>query len=354
MEKIKVGIVGAGGYGGCGAIEILSCHPHAEIKLLVAVHNVGTSISELYPHLTGFCDLSIMAPDDQNLPDDLDIIFFATPDGVGQKDAGKWLEKGVKVVDYSGDFRFNDTETYKGYAARIGIKGPHLSPELLPESVYGLPELHREEIVQKNLVGNPGCFAASCILGLSPAVKFGLIDPDSIICDAKTGVSGAGKTPSPSFHYPARYDAMNAYKISGHQHVFEIERELSVLSGKKITITFTPHVVPVCRGIMSTIYAQLEERQDLDTVKDAYRSFYSKDAFVRIFGPEKAVVSTDVRGSNFCNISVNTDTRTGKLIIVSFIDNLMKGQAGNAVQNMNIMFGLDETEGLADRPAMYP
>ncbi|OPX37266.1 MAG: N-acetyl-gamma-glutamyl-phosphate reductase [Desulfobacteraceae bacterium 4484_190.1] len=354
MDKIRIGIVGAGGYGGCGAIEILSRHPHAEIKALIALHNVGASISDLYPHLTGFCDLPIMAPDDPDCPDDLDMVFFATPDGVGQRSAGKWLKKGVKVVDYSGDFRFNETETYRGYAARIGIEKPHLSPELLPESVYGLPELHREEIAQKNLVGNPGCFAASCILGLSPAIKLGLIDPDSIICDAKTGVSGAGKTPSPSFHYPARYEAMNAYKISGHQHVFEIERELSLLSGRKITVTFTPHVVPVCRGIMSTIYAQLEEGQNLKTVKEAYQSFYSKDAFVRIFGPEKTLVSTDVRGSNFCNISVNIDTRTGKLIVVSFIDNLMKGQAGNAVQNMNIMFGLDETEGLANMPAMYP
>jgi N-acetyl-gamma-glutamyl-phosphate reductase len=263
------------------------------------------------------------------------------------------LRKGIKVIDYSGDFRFNDLETYKGYAARIGRSHEHTSPELLPQSVYGLPELHREEIVPSNLVGNPGCFAVSCILALAPVLTSQLIEPESIICDAKTGVSGAGKTPNPSFHYPARYESMNAYKISGHQHVYEIERELGRLAGQDIKITFTPHVVPLCRGILTTTYTQLCEGQKLSTVEEAYRSFYKNDVFVRVFGPDGPQVSTAVRGSNFCNISLNVDERTGRLIIVSLIDNLVKGQAGNAVQNMNIMFGLDETAGLF-HPGIYP
>jgi len=353
LDKIKVGLIGAGGYGGCGAIELLQNHPHAEIGALIDKQEVGRPISDLYPHLTGFCDLPLIDPDDPNCPSDFQVVFFATPDGVGQKEAHSWLKKGVKVIDYSGDFRFNNLETYKGYAARIGRLPEHASPELLPQSVYGLAELHREEITRTDLVGNPGCFAVSCNLGLSPAVESGLIVPESIICDAKTGVSGGGKNPTPAFHYPARYDSMNAYKVSGHQHVYEIERQLTLLAGEDIRITFTPHVVPMCRGILTTIYAQLNEGQGIKAVEEAYRTFYENDVFVRVFGPEKPQATVNVRGSNFCNISLNVDERTGKLIVVSLIDNLVKGQAGSAVQNMNIMFGLDETEGLL-HPGIYP
>jgi len=353
MDKIKVGIIGAGGYGGCGAVELLSAHPDVEIRALMDKQDVGTPMSDLYPHLTGFCDIMIMDPDDPGCPDDFDVVFFSTPDGVGQQGASKWLQKGVKVIDYSGDFRFNDPAVYGGYAKRIGRETPHASPELLDQSVYGLAELHRKEIAGSNLVGNPGCFAVSCILGLSPAMKFKLIDPATIICDAKTGVSGAGKKPSATFHYPARYDAMNAYRISGHQHVYEIERELGLVAEEDVRITFTPHVIPLCRGILTTIYAQLSVGQTLETVEGAYRAFYQDESFIRVFGPDKAQLSTHVRGSNFCNLSVNIDERTGKLIVVSLIDNLVKGQAGSAVQNMNIMFGIDETEGLL-HPGIYP
>jgi N-acetyl-gamma-glutamyl-phosphate reductase len=353
MKNIKVGIIGAGGYGGCGAIELLVSHPQAEIRALIDKQDVGKPISDLYPHLKGFCDLVIHDPSDPNRPDDFDVVFFATPDGVGQKEARSWLEKGVRVVDYSGDFRFNDPETYKGYAERIGKPRDHASPDLLPRSSYGLAELHRKEIARADLIGNPGCFAVSCILGLSPALKAGIIEPDSIICDAKTGVSGAGKNPSPTFHYPARYDAMNAYKVSGHQHVYEIERECSLVAGKTIRVTFTPHVVPLCRGILSTIYGRLKPGLNARSAEEAYQSFYKGERFVRVFGPGKALTTADVRGSNFCNLSVNVDERTGRLIVISMIDNLVKGQAGSAVQNMNVMFGIEETAGLL-RPGQYP
>jgi N-acetyl-gamma-glutamyl-phosphate reductase len=353
MQKINVAIMGAGGYGGCGAIELILNHPYAEIRLLMDKENVGSPISNLYPHLTGFCDLPIKAPNDPDCPDDLQVIFFATPDGVGQKDAASWLKRGVKVIDYSGDFRFRDAKTYQGYAARIGRTQNHASPELLPQSVYGLPELHRDKISSSKLVGNPGCFAVSCILGLAPAVKSDLVGTGSVICDAKTGVSGAGKSPSPAFHYPARYDSMNAYKISGHQHVYEIENELGALCGNEVKITFAPHVVPLCRGILTTIYADLNDRQNIKSIEDAYQTFFKNDVFVRVFGPEKPQTSTNVRGSNFCNISLNMDERTGKLIVISYIDNLVKGQAGSAVQNMNIMCGIDETTGLL-HPGIYP
>lgn len=353
MKKIKVGIIGAGGYGGCGAIELLVSHPRAEIRALIDKQDVGKPISDLYTHLKGFCDLAIHDPSDPNPPDDFDVVFFATPDGVSQKEARSWLDKGVRVIDYSGDFRFNDPETYKGYAERIGKPRDHASPDLLPRSSYGLAELHREEIKRADLVGNPGCFAVSCILGLSPALKAGIIETGSIVCDAKTGVSGAGKNPSPTFHYPARYDAMNAYKVSGHQHVYEIERECSLVAGSAIRVTFTPHVVPLCRGILSTLYGQLKSGETARSAEEAYRSFYKGEAFVRVFGPGKLLTTADVRGSNFCNLSVNVDERTGRLIVISMIDNLVKGQAGSAVQNMNVMFGIEETAGLL-RPGQYP
>lgn len=353
MNKINVGIVGAGGYGGCGAIELLQGHPNAEITALIDLQDTGRLISDLYPHLTGFCDLPILAPDDPACLDNLQVVFFATPDGVAQKEAPSWLQQQVKVIDYSGDFRFNDQETYSGYADRIGRSQDHAAASLLSKSVYGLAELHRSDISRSDLVGNPGCFAVSCILGLAPALKSRIVDPKSIVCDAKTGVSGAGKTPSPAFHYPERYDAMNAYKISGHQHVYEIERELSLIAGQEIRVTFTPHVVPLCRGILTTIYARLNQGQDLKSLLDAYRSFYKNDLFVRVFGPERPQTTTNVRGGNFCNLSVNVDERTGKVIIISIIDNLVKGQAGSAVQNMNIMFGLEEATGLL-RPGIFP
>jgi len=353
MKKIKVGIIGAGGYGGVGAIELLLDHPKVEITGLFAKQDIGRPVSDIFPHLKGFCDLMVFDPEDTAAPSDFDVVFYSTPDGVGQKGARKWLDRGVKVLDYSGDFRFDDPATYCGYASRIGARQEHASPDLLPRTVYGLAELHRKEIAKADLVGNPGCFAVSCILGLAPAVKSGIIDEKSIICDAKTGVSGAGKKVNPAYHYPARYDSMNAYKISGHQHVYEMERELGLLAEKDIKITFTPHVIPMTRGILSTIYCSLKKREDINNVLEVYKSFYRNEKFVRVFGPERAQSTSDVRESNFCNLSINVDERTGKLIVISMIDNLMKGQAGSAVQNMNIMFGFEETTGLL-RPGRFP
>lgn len=353
MSKLKVGIVGAGGYGGCGAIEILCGHPDVEIGALMDIQDLGKPVSAIHPHLTGFCDLPLVAVDDPSVPDDLAVVFFSTPDRVGQTMAKGWLARGVKVVDYSGDFRFDDPKIYAGYAERINKPQEHATPELLPKSVYGLAELHREQIARADLVGNPGCFAVSCILGLAPAVAEGIIEPGSIICDAKTGVSGGGKNPKASSHYPARYEAMNAYRVSGHQHVYEIERELGLLARQDIAITFTPHAIPMTRGIMSTLYGQLQAGQTIDSAVDAYKRFYEGETFVRVFGPNKPQTSTNVRGSNFCNLSVNIDPRTHKLIVVSYIDNLVKGQAGSAVQNMNLMLGLDEKAGLF-RPGAYP
>ena len=351
---IKAKVIGSGGYGGVGITELLLRHPEARIACLVDVTDVGAPVSSLYPHLAGFCDMPIIAPDDPKAKEPVDVVFFSTPDGVGMQFARAELEKGCKVIDYSGDFRFNNTGDYAEYARRIGREPQHKSPDLLPESVYGVPELHRAEYTKKTrLVGNPGCFAISCLLGLSPAVKNKLIRLDSIICDCKTGVSGAGKKPAATFHYPSRYDHMNAYKLAGHQHVMEVERELGLLAGEKLNVTFTAQVVPTCRGIMSCLYGTLQPGIKPEKVMEAYKSFHKDNAFVRIFDRSAAIGTVHVRCTNYCNLIVDVDVRTNRLRVISHIDNLMKGQAGNALQNMNILFGLPETMGL-DRPGQYP
>lgn len=351
---IKAKIVGAGGYGGVGITELLLRHPEAKIACLVDTENVGQPMSALYQHLSGFCDIKIIAPNDPLALEPADVVFFSTPDGVGMQFARAELEKGAKVIDYSGDFRFNDLTEYAEYARRIGREPQHKSPDLVAQTVYGVAELHRGEInQQRKLVGNPGCFAISCLLGLSPAMKHKLVDFGSLICDCKTAVSGAGKKPAPVFHYPARYDNMNVYKLSGHQHVMEVERELGLLAGQKICVTFTTQVVPMCRGIMSCCYGTLAAGVKPEQVMEAYQSFHKGNAFVRIFDRNSSVGTVHVRGTNYCNLIVDVDTRTNRLRVVSHIDNLMKGQAGNALQNMNLLFGMPETTGL-DRPAQYP
>jgi len=351
ITMIKAKIVGAGGYGGVGITELLLQHPYVEIGCLVSLSDTGRKMSDVFPHLRGFCDQTIVSPDDLKTKEKYDVVFFSTPDGVGMQAAKEDLERGAKVIDYSGDFRFGSLDRYAEYANFIGRNPNHSSPELLGETVYGLPELHNIE-EKNNLVGNPGCFAVSCILGLAPAVKAGVIDFKSIICDCKTGVSGAGKKPSPAFHYPNRYDNMNAYKLAGHQHVVEVEQELGLLGNKPVQITFTAQVVPLCRGIMSSLYATLDG-QKADELLDIYRMFYKDQPFVRIQDAQTPASISDVRGTNYCNLTVDVDERNNRLRVISHIDNLMKGQAGNALQNMNLLFGFPPTTGLAS-PGQYP
>jgi N-acetyl-gamma-glutamyl-phosphate reductase len=351
---IKVRIIGAGGLGGAGILDLLIAHPEAQVVSVVDVDGVGKPISDKFPHLKGFCDLPVTAPDAAHWDDDIDVVFTATPDGVGMQFAAEALKNNVKMVDFSGDFRFNTPEAYAEYASRIGRSPEHKAAQLLSKSAYGIAELHRAEIAKSLLVGNPGCFATSVILGLAPAVKAKLVDLSTLIADSKTGVSGAGIKPAPTFHYPLRYENMNAYKIGKHQHCMEVERELGLLAGGDVRITLTTQVVPLCRGIMSCLYARTNDPKT--TAADlvaAYREFFQGSRFVRVVGPEGSASNNDVRGSNFCVIWVNFDERTGQMIVVSHIDNLMKGQAGSAVQNMNVMFGVDEGAGLM-RPAFYP
>ncbi len=350
---VRVKVVGASGFGGVGIIELVSQHPDAVLTALVEMDDIGSPISKLYPHLAGFCDMPLVAADDPAAQAPADVVFFATPDRVGMKLARGELAKGAKVIDYSGDFRFTTVEAYSDYATRIGKPTEHAAPDLLGKNAYGLAELHRAEISKAEVVGNPGCFACSCILGLAPAAKRRLIKPYSIICDCKTGVSGAGKKANAAFHYPARYEQMNAYKLAGHQHVCEIEHELSTQAGTDVKVTFTGQVVPVCRGILSTLYGDLEAAVTEPELVELYRGFYKDSPFVRVYGSTAAIGTMNVRGTNYCNLTVSVDQRLNRLRIVSHIDNLVKGQAGSALQNMNLMFGLPETAGL-NRPGNYP
>ena len=350
MKTVK--IVGAGGYGGVGITELLLKHPEFKIGCLVAKTETGMLMSDLYPHLKGFCDELICDPDDPKAQEVYDAVFFSTPDGVGMQTVGDELATGASVVDYSGDFRFATTEKYTAYATFIGRDPIHASPELLPQTIYGLSELHPFGSEQK-LAGNPGCFAVSCILGLAPAAAANLFDPTSIICDCKTGVSGAGKKPAPTFHYPARYEQINAYKLTGHQHLVEIEQELSELATEPVRITMTTQVIPLCRGILSCLYAELNETMSAAELLDVYQEFYANHPFVRVYDNTATIGTAQVSGTNFCNLIVDVDERNNRLRVISHIDNLMKGQAGNALQNMNRMFGFDPMLGL-DFPGQYP
>ena len=351
--KIRAKVVGATGYGGLGIIDLLLRHPYAEIGALVAREDAGKRISEVYPHLAGYCDMPILAADDPAAQGDFDVVFFSTPDRVGMADARAELARGARVIDYSGDFRFTTLAAYQDYATRLGKDPNHLSPDLLGTNVYGLPELHRADIAQARLVGNPGCFATSCILGLAPAMKAHLVAPHSLVCDCKSGVSGAGKKAKPQFHFPERLEQINAYRLSGHQHVCEVERELSLQAGEEARLIFTAQVLPISRGILSTLYGDLTRDVTEADVLEVYRAFYRDSAFVRVLPSTAATGTMSVRGTNRCDIVVSVDPRVRKLRIVSIIDNLMKGQAGQALQNMNVMFGFPENTGL-NLPGMYP
>ncbi|NCO37777.1 MAG: N-acetyl-gamma-glutamyl-phosphate reductase [Armatimonadetes bacterium CG_4_10_14_3_um_filter_66_18] len=346
--SVKAKLVGAAGYGGIGLVELLTFHPEAEIVSLTDKVDFGKPLSAFYPHLRGICDLEVQEAGKETESAKPDVVFFATPNGVGMHLAKSYLDRGVKVIDYSGDFRFLEVGLFEEYYGLC-----HASPELAKQAVYGLPELYREQLRSATLVGNPGCLATSAILAVTPALKAGLIDHRTLIIDAKTGVSGAGKNPNPSFHFPHRNENMNAYRVVSHQHVPEIEDQLSRVAGEPVQVGFTPHVVPQTRGILATAYATLRDPVSADTARAAYQEHYAGEPFVRVMPTGDCPGTIAVRGSNLCDLTVNVDERNGRLIVCACLDNLMKGQSGSALQNMNLICGLDETLGLARAP-FYP
>ena len=352
---VRAQIVGATGYGGLGMTELLLRHPEITITSLLATQDVGKPISEVYPHLRGFCDLTVQSAGSDTVGANADLVIFATPDGVGQGYARGLFDAGPKVIDYSGDFRFRSAEDYARYAARHpSLKGkPHQAEDLLPESVFGIPELYRPEIAGARLVGNPGCFAVAMILGLAPAVRAGIIDPRSIICDGKTGISGAGKKPSATHHFPERNENVTPYRIANHQHEVEVSTALSELCGEDVAITFVPHLVPLTRGILVTSYATLRDEVTQAQAQELYEDLYRDEPFVRVLPRGVAPGLKGVLGSNLCDLSVVVDEDNGRLVVAASIDNLLKGQAGVALQNINIMHGFPETMGLERLPT-YP
>ena len=337
---IRVGILGATGYAGIELVRLLSSHKEVNITMLVSQTYKGMKISEVYPSLRGVLDLECEELDAKKAAENCDVVFTALPHGASKEVIPELYEKGLTVIDLSGDFRYNDKDVY---AAWYGQE--HSSPELLNVSVYGLPELHREDIKNTRLVGNPGCYTTCSIMGLAPLLANGAVETKNIIIDAKSGVSGAGRGLGLDYHFCECTENMKAYKIGTHRHTSEIEQELSIVAGEDIILSFTPHLVPMKRGILATIYANLKKTYTKAELLDMVKNFYKDEYFVRVY--DNSLPETNhVAGSNFVDIGLEVDERLGRVVIVSAIDNLIKGAAGQAVQNMNLIFGFDETEGL--------
>ena len=344
--KKKAAILGASGYTGGDLLRFLLMHPHAEVAYLTADKHAGRNISDVFPHLRGFLDLRLEPLDPAALPGDIDVVFLALPHGESARVVRELYEKDLKIIDLGADFRLSRKVYQEWY-------GDHPCPELIEEAVYGLPEINRSRIKDTKLIANPGCYPTSAILGLAPLLNEGLIEPDTIVVDSKSGVSGAGRSPSLDYHFCEVNEGVKAYKVGEHRHMPEIEEVLSVYSGNGVSVSFTPHLIPMDRGILSTIYVRLKKKRTTAQLISLFEEHYGGERFVRI-SPENVYPSTSqVRGSNFCDIGMKVDEGKKTAVIVSVIDNLVKGASGAAVQNMNIMMGFEESAGL-EIPPVFP
>ncbi|EFM08999.1 N-acetyl-gamma-glutamyl-phosphate reductase [Paenibacillus curdlanolyticus YK9] len=347
-NKVNAAIVGSTGYGGVELIRLLASHPYVEVTSVISSSSEGTPIAEGYPHLTEIRTDLLDGVDPQAIRAKADVVFLATPAGIAAKLVPDLLEAGLKVIDISGDFRLKSPALYEQW-----YKKTPADENLLAQAVYGLAEVYGDRVADVDLISNPGCFPTASLLGLIPAVAAGWIDPATIIIDAKSGVSGAGRGASLGTHYSELNENFRAYKINKHQHIPEIEQVLTDIVGKPVTTTFTTHLVPMTRGIMSTMYATvIGGRTDKDFV-ELYSQYYEGRKFVRVRPEGKWPMTKEVWGSNYCDIGFSVDERTGRVTIVSVIDNLVKGAAGQAIQNLNLMMGWDETLGLQFVP-VYP
>jgi len=345
---LNVAIVGASGYTGLELIRILHCHPEVAVTCLTSEQSAGRKISDVFPTLRGRCDLILENLEPVRVAEKADLIFTALPHKAAMEVVPTFLKLGRHVIDLSADYRLSDPEVYGAWYE------PHLNPANLKKAVYGLPEIRRAKIRGAKLVANPGCYPTSIILGLAPLLKKGLINPQDIIADSASGVTGAGRAAKVDSLYCEVNEGFKAYGVGGvHRHTPEIEQELSLLAKEKLRITFTPHLVPMDRGILSTIYARPHTPTTTDQLLKLYREFYDGEPFVRVLPPGNLPSTAFVRGSNFCDIAPLVDARTGRIIVVSAIDNLVKGASGQAVQNMNLVCGFPETMGL-DGLALFP
>lgn len=345
---IKIAICGGSGYTGIELLRILSGHPHAEVTAVTSEKSAGKKVRSVFPHLHVYGDLEYENMDREKLLKKADVFFLALPHGASQEAVSFFFSSGKKVIDLSADYRLRSVPTYEAW-----YNTPHNFPEVLKKAVYGLPELYRNKIKKAKLIANPGCYPTSAILGLMPAIKSGLIKTGTIVVDSKSGTSGAGRKADVAVSYCEVNEGFKAYGIGSHRHTPEIEQELSVLAGDRVTLNFTPHLVPADRGILTTIYARLAKNISTAAVLDIYRKKYANEPFVDVLEEGAFPNIKNVRGSNCCEIGVKVIDRTNTLIIVSAIDNLIKGASGQAVQNMNLMTGLEEMEGLK-APALFP
>ncbi len=342
MTKVRIAILGASGYSGAELLRVLLKHPRVQVVALGADSSAGESVASLYPALRSQTELKFEKLDAASLKDRADFVFLALPHTQSMAFAAPLVEAGLKVVDLSGDLRLRDGEAYK-----IFYRHEPAPDGLRDKAVYGLPELHKEAIAKSSLVASPGCYTTTSILALAPLVAAKLIKIDSVIIDAKSGVSGAGKKLVASSQFANVYDDFSAYKVGGvHQHIPEIEQELGALAGQPVTVTFTPHLLPLSRGILATCYASLNAPQTAENLLKVYAEFYAHAPFVRLYPAGELPSLRASRGTNFCDIGLSVDDRTGRVIVISCTDNLGKGAAFQAVQNMNLMMGWGETEGL--------
>ena len=343
---IKAGIIGATGYAGCELVRLLGAHPEAEIAAISSVSFEGKKLSDIYPSYIYLKDMVCESADE--VIKKSDVVFAALPHGLSQELAARCRSEGVKLIDLGADFRLESEEEYEQWYG-----GTFLDKELHREAVYGLPEFFRDDIRGRDIIANPGCYTTCSPLALAPAVVNGLIEMKGIICNCASGVTGAGRKPVQGNHYPELNEGFHAYKVACHRHTPEIEQTLSRLSGEKVTLTFVPHLLPVNRGILATCYADLKDGVTYEQVRNAYEQYYKDEFFVRVLPDGMCADIHNIKYSNFCDISVHVDTRAGKLIACAAIDNMVKGAAGQAVQNMNIIFGLDEKTGLELIPPAF-
>jgi len=357
---MDVAIIGASGYGGGELLRLLAMHPHARLVAATSNTYAGHKASEVFPGLSHRLDLEFIPEDGVNALAAVPIVFLARDNGYAMHAAPKLLERGCRIIDLSADFRFRDPQIYPQW-----YRLEHTAPHLLPEAVYGIPEIHRSAIRSARLVGNPGCYATASILALAPLlarrapdaphgfVPDPVIDPATVIIDAKSGVSGAGRAkPALEYRFAEANEAVSAYKIAGtHRHTPEIEAQLSHLVGRAMTVSFTPHLIPMTRGILATCYANLTAPISEQDLRERIRAFYAGEPFVVVM--DGLPSTKHALGSNLCLIGVGVDRRTQRVTVVSALDNLVKGMAGQAVQNMNLMCGFEEDAGLR-LPGMWP
>ncbi|MBX9677102.1 MAG: N-acetyl-gamma-glutamyl-phosphate reductase [Methylotenera sp.] len=346
-QKLKIGIVGGTGYTGVELLRLLAIHPHAELTAITSRGEAGLAVADMFPSLRGFVDLAFSDPAKADLTA-CDVVFFATPHGVAMSQAQALLKANVKIIDLAADFRLQDTAVFEKW-----YKMPHSCPDVLGEAVYGIPELYREQIKTAKVIGNPGCYPTTVALGLAPLLEAGLIDFSApIIADAKSGVSGAGRKAEVATLFAESSDNMKAYGVSGHRHHPEIHAQLTQLAGAKIDFIFVPHLIPMIRGMLSTIYVKLTDAGQKADLQALYEQRYAHEQFVDVLPAGSLPETRSVRGSNQLRIALQKQANTGYLTVVAVQDNLVKGAAGQAIQNMNIMFGLDEHCGLQVVPLL--